>query len=122
LIGDLAFLHDVNGLIATRYQECNLTILVMNNDGGGIFSYLPQSTVEAHYEDLFGTPTALEFQDIAHMYNMDYVRVDTIAELSGKFSSVKKRPLRLVEIFTDRAENVQAHRELWNRINAELKA
>ncbi|UZN01206.1 hypothetical protein OL548_30980 [Lysinibacillus sp. MHQ-1] len=59
------------------------------------FSYLPQSTVEAHYEDLFGTPTALEFQDIAHMYNMDYVRVDTIAELSGKFSSVKKTSFTL---------------------------
>jgi len=54
----------------------------MNNDGGGIFSYLPQSTVEDHYEDLFGTPTALEFRDIAHMYNMDYVRVETISELS----------------------------------------
>ncbi|WP_446935837.1 2-succinyl-5-enolpyruvyl-6-hydroxy-3-cyclohexene-1-carboxylic-acid synthase [Lysinibacillus fusiformis] len=122
LIGDLAFLHDVNGLIASRYQECNLTIIVMNNDGGGIFSYLPQSTVEAHYEDLFGTPTALEFHDIAHMYNMDYIRVDTISELSEKFSSDKKRPLRLIEIFTDRAENVQAHRALWNRINAEFKA
>ncbi len=122
LIGDLAFLHDVNGLIASRYQKCNLTILVMNNDGGGIFSYLPQSTVEDHYEDLFGTPTALEFRDIAHMYEMDYVRVETISELSEKFSTKQHHPLRLVEIFTDRTENVNAHRALWNRINAELKA
>jgi len=53
---------------------------------------------------------------------MDYIRVDTISELSEKFSSDKKRPLRLIEIFTDRAENVQAHRALWNRINAEFKA
>ncbi|MED3876698.1 2-succinyl-5-enolpyruvyl-6-hydroxy-3-cyclohexene-1-carboxylic-acid synthase [Lysinibacillus capsici] len=121
LIGDLAFLHDVNGLIASRYQECNLTIIVMNNDGGGIFSYLPQSTVEDHYEDLFGTPTALEFRDIAHMYDMDYVRVETISELSEKFSTCKNHSLRLVEIFTDRTENVNAHRGLWNRINAELK-
>ncbi|WP_068986883.1 2-succinyl-5-enolpyruvyl-6-hydroxy-3-cyclohexene-1-carboxylic-acid synthase [Lysinibacillus xylanilyticus] len=122
LIGDLAFLHDVNGLIASRYQECNLTIIVMNNDGGGIFSYLPQSTVEAHYEDLFGTPTALEFRDIANMYAMDYIRVDDISELSEKFTTIKKRPLRLFEIFTDREENVYAHRALWNRINAGLKA
>lgn len=70
----------------------------------------------------FGTPTALEFHDIAHMYNMDYIRVDTISELSEKFSSDKKWSLRLIEIFTDRAENVQAHRALWNRINAEFKA
>ncbi|EON71646.1 2-succinyl-5-enolpyruvyl-6-hydroxy-3-cyclohexene-1-carboxylic-acid synthase [Lysinibacillus sphaericus] len=122
LIGDLAFLHDVNGLIASRYQECNITIIVMNNDGGGIFSYLPQSTVEAHYEDLFGTPTALEFRDIAHMYGMEYIRVEDISELLSKFNIVKKRPLRLLEIFTDREENVYAHRALWNLINAGLKA
>jgi len=122
LIGDLAFLHDVNGLIASRYQECNLTIIVMNNDGGGIFSYLPQSTVEAHYEDLFGTPTALKFNDIANMYDMDYIRVDDISELSVKFTTMKKRPMRLIEIFTNREENVYAHRALWNRINAGLKA
>ncbi|AVK85759.1 2-succinyl-5-enolpyruvyl-6-hydroxy-3-cyclohexene-1-carboxylic-acid synthase [Lysinibacillus sp. B2A1] len=122
LIGDLAFLHDINGLIASRYQECNLTIIVMNNDGGGIFSYLPQSTVEAHYEDLFGTPTALEFNDVAQMYDVDYIRVEDISELSEKFTTVKKRPLRLLEIFTDREENVYAHRALWNRINAGLKA
>ncbi|MEB2280831.1 2-succinyl-5-enolpyruvyl-6-hydroxy-3-cyclohexene-1-carboxylic-acid synthase [Lysinibacillus xylanilyticus] len=122
LIGDLAFLHDVNGLIASRYQECNLTIIVMNNDGGGIFSYLPQSTVKAHYEDLFGTPTALKFHDIANMYDMDYIRVDDISELSVKFTTMKKRPMRLIEIFTNREENVYAHRALWNRINAGLKA
>ncbi|KOP72774.1 2-succinyl-5-enolpyruvyl-6-hydroxy-3-cyclohexene-1-carboxylate synthase [Lysinibacillus sp. FJAT-14745] len=122
LIGDLAFLHDVNGLIASRYQECNLTIIVMNNDGGGIFSYLPQATVEAHYEDLFGTPTALEFYDIANMYGMDYIRVDDISELSVKFTTMKKRPMRLIEIFTNREENVYAHRALWNRINGGLKA
>ncbi|MCL1695354.1 MULTISPECIES: 2-succinyl-5-enolpyruvyl-6-hydroxy-3-cyclohexene-1-carboxylic-acid synthase [unclassified Lysinibacillus] len=122
LIGDLAFLHDVNGLIASRYQECNLTVIVMNNDGGGIFSYLPQSTVEAHYEDLFGTPTALKFHDIANMYDMDYLRVDDISELSVRFTTMKKRPMRLIEIFTNREENVYAHRALWNRINAGLKA
>ena len=56
------------------------------------------------------------------MYDMDYVRVESIDELSEKFSTNKKRSLRLVEIFTDRTENVNAHRGLWNRINAELKA
>ncbi|GLC88130.1 2-succinyl-5-enolpyruvyl-6-hydroxy-3-cyclohexene-1-carboxylic-acid synthase [Lysinibacillus piscis] len=122
LIGDLAFLHDVNGLIASRYQECELTIIVMNNDGGGIFSYLPQSTIKAHYEDLFGTPTALTFNDMAKMYDLDYIRIEHITELAQKLVEPKKRPLRLVEIFTDREENVYAHRALWNRINAGLKA
>ena len=47
LIGDLAFLHDVMHLLQHVIRHCDLTIIVMNNDGGGIFSYLPQSTVEA---------------------------------------------------------------------------
>ena len=72
LIGDLAFLHDVNGLIISRFQKSNMTIVVMNNDGGGIFSYLPQSTEGTYFEDLFGTPTGLKFSHIAAMYHAQY--------------------------------------------------
>lgn len=122
LIGDLAFLHDVNGLIATRYQDCELTIVVMNNDGGGIFSYLPQANVNEYYEELFGTPTALEFADIANMYDMEYFRVEHIDELFPKFAIEQLTPLRLIEVFTDREENVYAHRALWQQINNGLKA
>lgn len=121
IIGDLAFLHDASGLIATRYQDCHLTILVMNNDGGGIFSYLPQSTVEEHYENLFGTPTALEFRDIAKMYDMEYFEVEQLEELFPKFAAQQNKPMRLIEIFTDREENVYAHRALWQQINKGLK-
>ena len=68
LIGDLAFLHDMNGLIVSRFHSSDMTIIVMNNDGGGIFSYLPQSTETNYFEHLFGTPTGLEFSHLA-----DYV-------------------------------------------------
>ncbi len=78
LIGDLAFLHDVNALIATRYQPCNITVIVLNNDGGGIFSYLSQSTVKEYYEDLFGTPTALQFEQVANMYDMEYIQINEL--------------------------------------------
>lgn len=121
LIGDLAFLHDISGLTATRYQDCQLTIIVMNNDGGGIFSYLPQASVEQHYEDLFGTPTALEFEQIASMYEINYAQVETLEELYEKFVYVPNNALRLIEIFTDREENVYAHRALWQQINTGLK-
>lgn len=122
LIGDLAFLHDVNALIATRYQQCKITVIVLNNDGGGIFSYLPQSTVEAHYEDLFGTPTALQFEKVAKMYNMEYVQIQQFHDLNGLFNQSSDNPLRLIEIFTDRQNNVMAHRNLWQRIHAELES
>ena len=77
LIGDLALLHDSNAFIATRYQNLQLNVIVMNNDGGGIFSYLPQAKVEEHYEELFGTPTALTFEQLAAMYEIAYTAVTT---------------------------------------------
>lgn len=114
LIGDLAFLHDSNGFIATRYQQAQLTTIVMNNDGGGIFSYLPQAKVATHYEDLFGTPTALTFTDFARMYGMQYDRVvyDEINTLDWH----DNKGLRIVEVMTNRADNVAAHRKLWAQI------
>lgn len=122
LIGDLAFLHDVNALVATRYQPCNITVFVLNNDGGGIFSYLSQATVKEYYEDLFGTPTALTFEQVAKMYDMEYVKIESKDELSNFFHSEPQSSLRLVEIFTNRKENVEAHQKLWNQINSELQS
>lgn len=120
LIGDLAFLHDVNALIATRYQPCKINLIVFNNDGGGIFSYLSQSTVTEYYEDLFGTPTALSFEDIARMYEMEYVQIKDFDEVE-KLSQPPNNRLRLIEIFTDRKVNVVSHRKLWQRIHEELE-
>ncbi|MCM3317080.1 2-succinyl-5-enolpyruvyl-6-hydroxy-3-cyclohexene-1-carboxylic-acid synthase [Rummeliibacillus stabekisii] len=120
LIGDLAFLHDSNGLIATRYQACDITIVIMNNDGGGIFSYLSQSTVEQHYEELFGTPSGLQFADLAKMYDAEYEPVHTKEELKTLVQRPKAKALRIIEVFTNRAQNLEAHRNLWDTIGKEL--
>ena len=117
LIGDLAFLHDANAFIASRYQDCDLTVVVLNNDGGGIFSYLPQAKVEAHYEELFGTPTALTFEQVASMYDMEYVKVTSKEQFLSTITANKEQPLQLIEVFTNREENVNEHRALWARIN-----
>ncbi|MEO4051826.1 2-succinyl-5-enolpyruvyl-6-hydroxy-3-cyclohexene-1-carboxylic-acid synthase [Solibacillus sp. CAU 1738] len=122
LIGDLAFLHDANAFVASRYQETDLTVIVMNNDGGGIFSYLPQSTVEAHYEDLFGTPTALTFEQLGAMYDVQYDKIIGVEAFIKALQTDKQKPIRLLEVMTDRAENLTSHRELWQRINQELSA
>ena len=122
LIGDLAFLHDSNAFLATRYQTCELTIIVMNNDGGGIFSYLPQSTVENHYEDLFGTPTGLTFEHVAAMYDLHYTKVTEPHTFGEAIQAPNEKPVRLIEVFTNRDENVATHRKLWQAINAELDA
>lgn len=117
LIGDLAFLHDANAFVAARYQHCDVTVIVMNNDGGGIFSYLPQSKVEAHYEDLFGTPTALTFEQVAQMYEMEYKKATTKEQFLQALLAEKQTSIKLIEVFTNREENVKQHRQLWARIN-----
>ena len=121
LIGDLSFLHDVNGLIATRFTGTDLTIIIMNNDGGGIFSYLPQASVETHFETLFGTPTGVTFEHIAAMYDAQYEAIYTLGGFKEALHKPKDKPLRILEVFTDRTENVEAHRALWNKMIARLE-
>lgn len=116
LIGDLAFLHDLNGLILSRLQETDLTIVIINNNGGGIFSYLPQASVEQHYEKLFGTPTNVTFEHIAAMYEAQYDTARTIGQFEKVLQAEKVADLRIIEVFTDRAANVAAHRAVWQEI------
>jgi 2-succinyl-5-enolpyruvyl-6-hydroxy-3-cyclohexene-1-carboxylate synthase len=120
LIGDIAFLHDVNGLLASRFHETDLTIVVMNNDGGGIFSYLPQSSEETYFEKLFGTPTGLTFDAIAKMYDAEYFTVDSMIAFKAAISTPKAMQLRIIEVKTDRQENVVSHKSLWADITKEL--
>lgn len=122
LIGDLAFLHDVNGLIVSRFHETNNTIVIMNNDGGGIFSYLPQSTETNYFEHLFGTPTGLEFSHIAAMYDAQYDAVNTKEEFQQALKQPKTKNIRIIEVFTNRQVNTETHRKLWAAISEELDA
>ncbi|MBO1910115.1 2-succinyl-5-enolpyruvyl-6-hydroxy-3-cyclohexene-1-carboxylic-acid synthase, partial [Microvirga sp. 3-52] len=120
LIGDLSFLHDVNGLIVSRFHETDLTIVIMNNDGGGIFSYLPQAESGNHFERLFGTPTGLTFEHIAAMYDAQYSSIESIEEFEQELAQDKKKNIRIIEVFTNRKENVIAHRTLWNEITKRI--
>lgn len=119
-IGDLSFLHDMNGLIASKMQATDLTIVVMNNDGGGIFSYLPQSQEERHFEELFGTPTGLTFSDAAKMYDAQYAAVETAVQLTAALEQPKDKAVKIIEVFTNRQNNVTTHRKLWSRFDEEL--
>ena len=120
LIGDISFLHDVNGLLVTRFHQTDLTIVVMNNDGGGIFSYLPQSSDEQYFEKLFGTPTGLSFDAIAHMYEAEYYMVESKETFLRALNTPKQTDIRIIEVKTNRQENVRVHRQLWKAISEEL--
>ncbi|WP_337970539.1 thiamine pyrophosphate-dependent enzyme, partial [Virgibacillus salexigens] len=62
VLGDLSFFHDMNGLHAAMHYGISATVLLMNNNGGGIFSFLPQANDKRHFEALFGTPLNIDFQ------------------------------------------------------------
>lgn len=115
LIGDLAMLHDSNGLILSRYQQTDATIVIMNNDGGGIFSYLPQSQEQVYFEKLFGTATGLTFESLAAMYGIAYTCVESKEEFAGLIR-IPSKGLRIIEVKTIRSHNTATHRTFWQNV------
>ncbi|EFH86798.1 2-succinyl-5-enolpyruvyl-6-hydroxy-3-cyclohexene-1-carboxylic-acid synthase [Ktedonobacter racemifer] len=122
VIGDLSFFHDLNGLLAARLHKLNLTIVLVNNDGGGIFSFLPQAAQPAHFEELFGTPTGLDFAPVVGMYGGHYsLAEDWNAFRQAITTGIDQGGLNVVEVRTERASNVAMHRQLWQVVDKALK-
>ncbi len=118
-IGDLAFYHDMNGLLAARLHALDATVVLLNNDGGGIFSFLPQAAHPAHFEQLFGTPHGLDFAPAAALYGARYTRAEGWDAFRGALAAgVGGRGLHVVELRTDRARNVGLHRAAWDAVAA----
>jgi 2-succinyl-5-enolpyruvyl-6-hydroxy-3-cyclohexene-1-carboxylate synthase len=121
VIGDLSFYHDSNGLLAAMQHQLNLTIILLNNDGGGIFSFLPQAGDPEHFETLFGTPHGLDFRPLAQMYGARYELVaGWPAFRAAVLRGIESGGLNIVEVPTERARNVALHREIWQAVSAAL--
>ena len=117
LIGDVALAHDIGGLIAARQLGLDLTIVVLNNDGGGIFHFLAVSGEGAAFEEHVATPHGLDFAKAAALYGLAYTRAETAAELG----EAVRRP-GIVEVRTDRTENLALHRRLADASLAAVRA
>lgn len=114
VVGDVAFQHDVGGLLAARLHGLDATIVLLNNDGGGIFSFLPQAVDPVHFERLFGTPHGLDFAPAAALYGARYRLTDGWDSLrDGVTRGIREGGLHIVEMRTDRARNVVLHRGAW---------
>lgn len=124
LIGDLAFLHDLNSLAMVKHVGRPLIIVVINNNGGGIFSFLPIAGSEAAadiFDPFFGTPHGLEFPGIAQTFGLDYAAPRTMAEFSDTFAAaVQEGKTLLIEVKTDRKENILQHKKLQQKIKTEI--
>jgi 2-succinyl-5-enolpyruvyl-6-hydroxy-3-cyclohexene-1-carboxylate synthase len=121
VIGDLSFFHDLNGLLAAHLHKLNLVIVLVNNDGGGIFSFLPQATYPEHFEQLFGTPTGLDFRPVVQMYGGAFHHCETWETLRNAVTQgMRDGGLHVVEVRTERASNVTMHRQLWRVVEEAL--
>lgn len=122
VIGDLSFYHDLNGLLAARLHGLNLTIVLVNNDGGGIFSFLPQAAYPAHFEQLFGTPTGLDFRPVVEMYGGKFQRISDWNQFRASIRhSLTDNGLHVLEVVTERTANVHMHRQLWQAVDTALQ-
>jgi 2-succinyl-5-enolpyruvyl-6-hydroxy-3-cyclohexene-1-carboxylate synthase len=118
VIGDLAVLHDLNSLALVRGSNIPLTIVILNNDGGEIFSYLPIAKIGAHFEEFFRTPHQLGFAHAADMFGVKFYQPLNLRD----FSTIYRHTLRsdrsvIIEVRIDRDRNVIQHREFWESLH-----
>jgi 2-succinyl-5-enolpyruvyl-6-hydroxy-3-cyclohexene-1-carboxylate synthase len=117
VLGDISLYHDMNGLFAAKRHAINATVIVLNNDGGAIFSFLPQADQGEHFEELFGTPHGLDFRHTAALYGLEYACPETPEDFDAAVArSLKSTGVSLIEVRTDRAENLALHRDIWAKV------
>ncbi|GAB7012847.1 2-succinyl-5-enolpyruvyl-6-hydroxy-3-cyclohexene-1-carboxylic-acid synthase [Halolamina salina] len=106
VIGDLAYYHDMNGLLAVARCDVDATIVLLNNDGGGIFHMLPIESFEPPFTDQFKTPHGIDFEPTGDLYGLDYERVDSREGFVDAYSeAVASEGSTVVEVVTDAADS-----------------
>jgi 2-succinyl-5-enolpyruvyl-6-hydroxy-3-cyclohexene-1-carboxylate synthase len=133
LIGDVALAHDIGGLIAARRLDLRLTIVLLENGGGGIFDFLPLADASIARESVplddtqdiytrhIATPTGLDFSRAASLYGLSHERAE---DVPGFRSALERALLRessnIIEVRGDRDANVQLHRRVWQAVSQAL--
>ena len=119
LIGDIAMLHDSNGLLNLIRRDAQLKIIVIDNEGGGIFSFLPQAQAMEgdQFEQLFGTPHSVDFAALAKTHGIAFTWVATAEELRRELAN---SDTSIIGVRTDRSKNVDDHNVLYSAVAAAL--
>ncbi|MAS34120.1 MAG: 2-succinyl-5-enolpyruvyl-6-hydroxy-3-cyclohexene-1-carboxylic-acid synthase [Anaerolineaceae bacterium] len=121
IVGDITFYHDMNGLLAVHRNGIPITIVLLNNDGGGIFHRLPIKDFDPAFTDLFVMPHGLEFEHTARMYGLDYVRADDRESFRQAFSeSVNNRLSRVIEVRTDVQHDLKRRQEIMEAVQQRI--
>ena len=119
--GDLSFFHDVNGLAVAKTHNLNLTIILHNNDGGGIFEYLPQKGTK-HFDYLFSTSQGLDYSGAAKLYGCGYTKIASPDELSTVLANISSESgVHIIEIPTNREYSRQLHKK-YTKVSVDMEA
>jgi 2-succinyl-5-enolpyruvyl-6-hydroxy-3-cyclohexene-1-carboxylate synthase len=112
-LGDVALAHDLGALLCASRLGIALTIVLVDNGGGGIFDFLPVATQRDAYEQHVATPTGLDAERVAALFGLAYEPVTELA-------AIREAPGTLLHARTDRAENVALHRRVWEAVGTRL--
>ncbi|MBA4138108.1 MAG: 2-succinyl-5-enolpyruvyl-6-hydroxy-3-cyclohexene-1-carboxylic-acid synthase [Opitutus sp.] len=121
LTGDLALLHDTNGFLLARELRGSLTVIVVNNDGGGIFEHLPVAQFEPPFERFFATPQSVDFARLASAYGVKHILVRDWAHFERLMTDLPARGVRVLELRTDRKRDAATRKRLFAGAAAALR-
>ncbi len=112
--GDLSFFHDLTGLLVGKRHDLNLTIILLNNNGGGIFNYLPQANID-NFEYLFLTPHDLNFEALAKLYSIFHVKIDSYSDFITEFTNaLNSKGIKILEFNISMEESKRLHDKYTN--------
>jgi 2-succinyl-5-enolpyruvyl-6-hydroxy-3-cyclohexene-1-carboxylate synthase len=121
MIGDLSSLHDLNSFALLPHNAQPVIVVIINNDGGGIFSFLPIAQSTEIFDPYFGTPHGVNFSHAAAMFGIDYYQPQTPDRLIHDYrQAIANHRSAVIEVTTDRSENRQLHQDLDRIIQQHL--
>ena len=117
VLGDLAFYHDMNGLLAIERCDVDATIVLVNNDGGGIFHILPIEDFDPPFTEYFKTPHGIDFEPVGDLYDFEYAVVDDAAGFTDAYrESVTSEGTQLIEVRVDAESSHRTREALHERV------
>ncbi len=116
LTGDLALLHDTNGFLSVPQVRGSLTIVVVNNDGGGIFNHLPVAQFQPEFEKYWATPQTVEFAKLCSAYGVEHVAVKDAEEFGALVSVLPKQGVRVLEVRTERERDAAWRKRVFAEV------
>ncbi|MBN4003010.1 2-succinyl-5-enolpyruvyl-6-hydroxy-3-cyclohexene-1-carboxylic-acid synthase [Nostoc sp. LPT] len=120
LTGDLALLHDTNGFLIRNKFVGHLTIVLINNNGGGIFEMLPIAKFDPPFEEFFGTPQDINFAQLCATYNVEHELIISWEQLQQKLNPLPTKGIRVLEVQTNRKADAKWRKNNLGKLAADI--